>query len=591
LELNDQGDVSDVTSLNITKLNTDLVTALDETNFNISMGLVDTATILELVDTDLFTTIQLLDTTNVNDDLRLEITKGIIDTVLTSDQVNFDITKLLLDVAIVLDLSVAELSAIIEELDTVDTSDQVRLEITKALTDVATILDDPDFDIDKALEDITTVTDQTDTSLIRQILELDTVTTNDEVRLAIVKAILDVVASSDEFNFSLTKILTDTAVVSDLIDATGTLRIDELDTITANDLVILDVTRQLSDVASAIDDLDLVPTKVFIDTTSVSDTVDSSKDSDVVQTEIVSVPDDIVIDVTKLIQDISTVQDDVVLLRLLDIAIIDTVLVDDPSILFIISTVGTGGAGTGGATTGGGVPVLQRLVGLSIESELFFVGSEDEVSAPSPFSFFNPQTVVVGNEVPSDFIISTFGRDDTGVSITEIKADQAFESWFLFPSFPQPLDFETEVDTSRTISDPARFQNTALQDFILTIPTMACSDVDPFESLRVPCIDPILYEVPITFTISKGGAVFDVKHIVTVDNSTPVVCDPICQLVDFILESWWWLAGILVMFMIMYFVIGNVKNRGIRTVRRINKSQFTSFSADQPKRKFKRGKR
>ncbi len=292
---------------------------------------------------------------------------------------------------------------------------------------------------------------------------------------------------------------------------------------------------------------------------------------------------------TKIIQDVATTSDNVVIGKLIDLQLNDTVIANDPAVFFTISTVTTNGSGTGSSSSGGGVPSLQRLVGLAIESELFFVGSEDEVSAPSPFSFFNPQTVVVGNEVPSDFIISTFGRDDTGVSITEIKADQSFESWFLFPTFPQPLNFETEVDTSRTINDPARFQNTALQDYILTVPTMACSDVDPFESIMIPCIDPIVYEVSITFTITKGGSVFDVRHIVTVDNSTPVVCDPICQLVDFIVESWWWLAGILVMFMIMYFVIG--KKRGIRTVRRINKSQFTSFNADKPKRKFKRGKR
>jgi len=568
IELSDTGEVLDVTSLNITKLNIDTVTALDETNFNISIGLLDSATILDLVDTNLFASIQLLDTTNVNDDLRLEITKGIIDSVITSDQVNFDITKLLLDVAIVVDLSAEELIALIEELDTVDTSDEVRLEITKALTDVATILDDPDFDIDKALADITTVTDQTDTSVIRQVLELDTVQANDEVRLEIIKAILDVITNSDELNFSLTKILTDTASVSDLIDSSTVFGENPLDQITANDLVILDITRQLSDVASAIDDLELVPTKVFLDTTSVSDTVDSSKDSDVTETDPVVTQDDLVIDVTKLIQDISTVQDNIVLLRILDIAIDDTVTVTDPSIFFTISTNQTAG-GSGSASSGAGVPTFQRLIGLSILSELFNVAPKDTV--------------------PSDFVISTFGRDTISTKITNIETDQPFITWFQFEEFPSDLRFTTEIDNTRTIADPARFKNTALESFVLTVPLISCEGLDPFVT-PVPCIDPLVYKIPVTFTISKGGVEFKEKHIVTVDATQRIPCDIICETVDFITQNYWWLAGILIMFMVMYFLRGTITKRGVRTARRVNKDHFTSFSANTPKRKFKRGK-
>ena len=512
IELSDTGDVLDVTSLNITKLNIDTVTALDETNFNISMGLLDTATILDLVDTGVFRSVELLDTTNVNDELQFEI--------------------------------------------------------TKALTDLSTVLDDPDKNIEKTIADIITIIDQTNTGVITQILELDTVQANDEVRLEIIKAIIDVVANSDELNFSLTKLLADTASVTDLIDSNTDLGENPTDLITANDLVILDVTRQLSDVASAFDNLDLVPTKVFIDTTSVSDTVASSKDSDVTETDPVVTQDNVIIDVTKLIQDISTIQDDVVLLRILDIAINDTVTVNDPSIFFTIATNQTAG-GSGSASTGGGVPSFERLVGLSILSELF--------------------NVVPKDNVPSDFVISTFGMMNTAVEISNIEPDQQFNSWFQFSTFPNTLRFATEVDSSRTINDPARFKNTALESFVLTVPLISCEGLDPFVT-PVPCIDPLVYEIPIIFSITKGGVEFKEKHIVTVDATERIPCDVICEIVDFITQNYWWLAGILIVFMMMFFLRGAITKRGARTVRRVNKNRFTSFDANTPKRKFKRGK-
>ncbi len=512
IELSDTGDVLDVTSLNITKLNIDTVTALDETNFNISIGVLDTATILDLVDSSVIRSVELLDTTNVNDDLQFEI--------------------------------------------------------TKALTDLSTVLDDPDKSIEKTIADITTIIDQADTSVIRQILELDTVQANDEVRLEIIKAIIDVVANSDELNFSLNKLLADSASVSDLIDSDTDTDVNQLDLITANDLVILDVTRQLSDVASAIDDLDLVPTKVFIDTTSISDTVQSSKDSDVTETDTVVTQDEFVIDVTKLILDVSTIQDAVVVLKIQDIVIIDTVTVTDPNIFFTISTNQTAG-GSPSSGGGGGVPTFQRLVGLSILSELF--------------------NVVPKDNVPSDFVISTFGLMQVDVKIDDIQPDSEFQSWFQFQTFPNTLDFDTEVDSSRASSDPARFTNTALQSFILTVPDQNCAGIDPFAS-AVPCIDPLVYEVPLTFTFTKGGVDFKEKHFVTIDATERVSCDIICQIVDFLVVNYWWLAGIVVAFMMMYFLASRASKRGIRTARRVSKSHFHSFSADTPKRKFKRGK-
>jgi hypothetical protein len=151
------------------------------------------------------------------------------------------------------------------------------------------------------------------------------------------------------------------------------------------------------------------------------------------------------------------------------------------------------------------------------------------------------------------------------------------------------LRFDTEVDTSRTVNDPARFKNTALESFVLTVPLISCEGLDPFVT-PVPCIDPLVYEIPIIFSITKGGVEFKEKHIVTVDATERIPCDIICEIVDFITQNYWWLAGILIVFMMMFFLRGAITKRGVRTARRVNKNHFTSFSANTPKRKFKRGK-
>ncbi len=226
----------------------------------------------------------------------------------------------------------------------------------------------------------------------------------------------------------------------------------------------------------------------------------------------------------------------------------------------------TGISGGGGA----GLPTFQRLVGLNIISELFFVEPADVV--------------------PSDFIIETFGRESSTTSILSIVPEQQFVEWFDFSPFPDPINYQTTVDSSRTINDPARFKNTALDDFVLNIPSLACSDLDPFAT-PVPCIDPIVYEADLIFTFKKGGVEFKEKHTVTIDATTPIICDEICQLVEFVNVNWWWLAGLLIMFMILYFAGDAIRSKGIRTTRRVNAKHFQSFSADKPSVKFKKGKR
>ena len=487
---------------------------------------------------------------------------------------NKNITKLGTDVVGSSDTVNTNSIFVIELSDQGEAVDVLALNITKLNQEVISGLDDLGFDIAKGLVDTATVIDQVDPQLVALLLLTDLASTNDEVRLAITKLLEDDVVTSDEINFVVDKLLQDTTIVSDLSEASVTFGIDELDTITASDLVILDITRQLSDVASAIDDLNLEATKVLLDTTTTVDQIQASTDTDVDETDIVTIPDDFVIDVTKLIQDIATIQDQVVLLKLIDLAILDTVIIDDPSIFFIISSVVPNGTGTPAGSGGGipsGTPFFQRLVGLSIISELFFIAPADRV--------------------PSDFIIETFGNENLPVVITNIQADQQFASWFEFSSFPDTLLFDTTVDTSRTFSDPARFKNTALDSFVLSVPSISCEDLDPFIT-PVPCIDPIIYEAPVTFTFTKGGVEFREKHIVTIDATQPVICDSLCELVDFITQNYWWLAGILIVFMMMYFLgVPIITGKRIRTVRRVDSRHFDSFEAGRHKKKFKRGKR
>jgi len=379
-------------------------------------------------------------------------------------------------------------------------------------------------------DDTVTIIDAVDLNIIFVVNVDDNATVTDVTQINITKLFDDVVPVIDLANLNITKILSDLATASDsvLANVTSIADVSVLDTVTADDLVILSIT------------------KVIDDTTTVSDTVDIS--------------------------------------RILDLILSDIATINDPTVFLDVKTQTKNGSSisSGG---GGGVPTLQRLVGLSIQSELFFVGDPQTVTG---LSLFQPVTVPTINPIPSDFIIQTFGREDNRVSIVNIQTDQQFTTWFQFARLPQTLQFETEIDRDRSFSDPARFTNIALNSYVLTIPTQSCANLDPISS--IPCIDPILYEIPVTFSFSKGGVIFNERHFVTVDASRPLVCDPICQLIEFLTENYWWLAGIVIVFMMLYFLGGKViRAGGIKTVRRIDKKAFTSFEA-KPKRKFKRGK-
>jgi len=377
----------------------------------------------------------------------------------------------------------------------------------------------------------------------QQITIEDTATTLDNVNLNVNKTIviIDFATAVDlATNMNITKLNSDLVSVGDQVLLQQMVAVNQTDTTTILDNVDLDITKLLADTAIGTDQ---------VNATKLGGTI-----------------------FNQLLADIAVVTDQVIATRIgvvFNQTVTDIVTVNDPSVLLKISTIGNG-TGIPSASGGGGLPTFQRIIGLSILSEFFFVEPADRV--------------------PSDFIIQTFGKDSTPVSITEIEIDQQFTTWFEFSSVPTTLNFETEVDNTRILNDPARYKNTALNDFVLNVPTILCEDLDPFDRNLIACIDKIEYEVPVTFTFNKGGVSFKELHIVTIDATMIFECDLICQFVAFLTVNYWWLAGILIMFMLLYFFGGAIRKKGTRTVRRIETNQFRSFSGE-PKRKFKRGKR
>jgi len=374
-------------------------------------------------------------------------------------------------------------------------------------------------------------------------------------------SIQDTATTLDNVDLTVNK----TVVIVDFataVDVDTIMNITKLnsDLVSVGDQVLLQQMLQnnQTDTSTVLDNVDLDITKLIADTAIITDQVNATKLGGAT--------------FNQLLADTAIVTDQVIATligMIFNQTITDTVTVNDPSVLLKISTIGNG-SGTPSSSGGGGVPTFQKIIGLSILSEFFFVEPADRV--------------------PSDFVISTFGQESSIVKITNIEPDDQFVTWFEFSSLPSILRFETEIDNSRTFSDPARITNTALKDFTLNVPTILCEDLDQFVTLT-PCIDKILYEIPLTFTIDKGGVTFIEKHIVTIDATMIPTCDIVCQIVAFLIANYWWLAGILIMFMLLYFLGGAIRKRGVRTIRRIDAKQFNSFSADKPKRKFKRGKR
>jgi len=387
--------------------------------------------------------------------------------------------------------------------------------------------------------------------------------------------ILDLVTAVDLSQEKIvSKVTSDIAGTADTVSSDIIFVVNLDDTGTVSDITSINVTKLAQDAVNAGDDPIFSITKIFQDVATIVDSTIVTRTTDLGILETVTSNDLVILNITKQVDETATVVDTIDVTTIRNILLNDTATVNDPSILFTIATVVPNGTGTPAGSGGGvpsGTPFFQRLVGLSILSELFFVEPADRV--------------------PSDFIIETFGREDLTVSITNIQADQQFASWFEFSSLPDTLNFDTTVDNSRTVTDPARFKNSALDDFVLNVPSLACEDLDPFVS-PVPCIDPIVYEAPITFTFKKGGVEFREKHIVTIDATQPIICDALCELVDFMTQNYWWLAGIIIVFMMMYFLgVPIITGKRIRTIRRVDSRHFTSFEAGKPKRKFKRGKR
>ena len=427
----------------------------------------------------------------------------------------------------------------------------------QTITDTTTVNENIDFDINKTAVDFSSAVDM-ETQATINFTGTDVVQAIDVINITsiFVVNLNDNGTTTDIVHFNVTKLIQDMVMVGDIASINGTANVTSsiLDAILIVDQPTFNVTKLLSDISS------------------VADTTIVTRTRNVSLLDNVTANDMIILNITKQVSDTAIVTDTIDITRIRNLLLNDTATVNDPSIFFTINTLLPNGTGTGSGGSGGaGIPTFQRIVGLNIISELFHVKPNDRV--------------------PSDFIIQTFGREDSETSIVSIEPSQEFITWFQFSSFPDPLNFDTTVDSSRTINDPARFKNVGLDDFVLTVPQISCDELDPFVT-PVPCIDQIIYEAPLIFTFKKDGVEFKEKHIVTIDASTPIVCDPICQFVAFMTANYWWLAGILIMFIILYFVAGTVRRRGIRTVSRVNASHFRSFSADtKPRKKFKRGKR
>lgn len=352
-------------------------------------------------------------------------------------------------------------------------------------------------------------------------------------------------------------------------------------------------TQNITDTTTVTDNVDLEINKTAVDFSAIvdletnmtlgienSDSVVVIDNVDILRVILTDVGDNgTVTDVTefninKTLIDSSLVSDTVTITSIRNILLSDTVIANDPSIILKINSVIPPDSGAPASSGGGipsGLPTFQRIVGLSITSEYFNIVPQDVV--------------------PSDFIIQTFGKDESTVSIKNIEPDQQFRDWFAFSSFPDPLEFETTVDNSRLVNDPARYKNIAVDDFTLNAPAISCEELDPFVT-PVPCLDPVIYKVPMTFTFSKGGVEFKEKHFVTVDATLrDVQCDLFCIINDYLQENYWWLAGAIIISMMLYFFGGAIKSKRVRTIRRVDSRGFTSFDADKPRRKFKKGKR
>jgi len=328
---------------------------------------------------------------------------------------------------------------------------------------------------------------------------LDTITNQTVIDTV---TVLDVV-QSDVIALVFNQTEIDTVSVLDAVQSNVTTIQDELlnDTATVTDQIQFIINKTAVDISTAVDEgTGFNVTKVFADVVLTVDGVDTRVDTNfnTTATDTATILDIIELGITKAIQDNVIILDGVDTSTIFGITVTDIVQVSDPNLAIIITPVlpPTGGGGGGSA---GGAPDptgFQRLIGLDIASEVI--------------------EVELSTVVPSDFEITVFGQQTTGIFITGLVTEPQFVTWFNFGEEPRELDFDVTIDPELTFNDPRRVQNLALDDFVVKAPNISCALLDPFDPPQ-PCLEPILYEVPVEFEFAKGGVTFHEDHIIIVD--------------------------------------------------------------------------
>jgi len=573
----DTATVTDQVQLIVTKALLDIATATDNVDLIINKTLVDIATVLDTVETEAVININLNDTATVTDQVQLNITKSLQDITTATDQVNLIINKTVIDIATILDT--VETTLILQEnqTDTAIVTDDVLLNITKALQDTATATDQVNLIINKTLIDVATVVDAVNVTTTFDVMAMnDTATILDEVQLNTTKTLQDIASATDQVNLIINKTLTDLTTVVDTVETILVVVRELNDTATVIDQVNLTINKTVIDSTTVIDvGTRLNITKVIADVTLVADQVQLQVIAEVTQTDIASVLDQVELEIFKGILDGVIVVDQVDVQNIIQINITNIAIVSDTVTLTVTGAPSVPITGGGG----GGLPSesFQRLIGLNIMSEVISVGLSDEV--------------------PTEFEIEVFGQQFEDTFITDIEPDPDFSTWFEF-TVPDELEFMITIDTERTINDPRRVSNIALNDYLVLAPPIPCSQIDPFEAVPdvpVPCLEPILYQIPVEFEFKKGSSIFHEDHIVIVDARIPVAeCVVfgfvVPVIVCLIIENILWIIVTVGIFFIFVLLARRRKDR-LRIVRRIKRGELTSMAEREVKRKFKRGRR
>ncbi len=586
-----------ITALDETETIIDVVTAVDlGTQFIVNKTLADTTTILDQVQTSRIRNVTDSDTVTILDQVQTTldtITNQTISDIVTIEDV--DQPQITVDLGAIT--------------DTVTVLDQVQSNVTQNIiphlvNDTATIQDEVSINGTKILSDIATVLDQVQSNVttLNDVLLNDTATILDEVNIEGTKQLSDTTAIIDQEQFVITKQLTDTTVIIDIVNSNVTTIIDQdiTDTTTVLDQVSFIVNKSAVDIAITIDQgTGKDVTTVLADVVVTQDNVDTNVVTvfNVTDTDTATILDEIELIIGKAIQDSVIVLDGVEVdsTGLFQLNITDIVTVSDPNLAIIITPVlpPSGGGGSGG---GGGTPDptgFQRLIGLDIASEVI--------------------EVELSTVVPSDFEITVFGQQTTGIFITGLVTEPQFVTWFNFGEDPRELDFDVTIDQSKTSNDPTRIENIALDDFLVTAPNISCALLDPFDPPQ-PCLEPIIYEVPVEFEFAKGGVTFHEDHIIIVDaRIESLQCEIFgllyprifCQ--NLSITSFGIVDGgtpnsipllfiPIILLAIMTFVVFAFRQAGRGGVRSTTRRKFrkrdelTNMSDRQVRRKFKRGR-